>query len=398
MRGRILVLDHKIPAPDQDSGSASTYSYLQILTRAGFDVTFAALNLKQAGRYTQALKDLGINTPSAPEWTSIEAVTETFAPRSDLLLLFRATVASRVFDLARRVAPGARILFHAVDLNFLRMQREAALSGSQAEADTASVMRGCELDLIAKADASIVVSSYELRRIRELLPTAVIHHIPILRETPPRSIREALHWRLRQSCARLGRLGRWLNRLDRNLQRRNDFLFIGGYEHRPNVDAVKWFVREVWPLLQSRNFPHRSVIAGSNLPDEIAVLASDRIDIRGHVEDLAQLFASCRLSIAPLRYGAGVKGKIVSSLSYGVPVVATSIAAEGTGLQHGENILVADTPEAMADQIIRLYDDADLWQALSANGYRVFRDNFSLGAGAPRVFAVVDGLVASVRR
>jgi O-antigen biosynthesis protein len=243
-----------------------------------------------------------------------------------------------------------------------------------------------------------VVSSYELQQLSELLPTAVIHHLPILRETPPRSAGEALHWRLRQSRARLGRLGRWLNRRDPSLQRRSDVLFIGGYEHRPNVDAVKWFVRDVWPVLQSRNFPHRFVIAGSNLPEEIAVLASDRIDIRGHVDDLARLFAACRLSVAPLRYGAGVKGKIVSSLSHGVPVVATSIAAEGAGLQHGKTILVADTPETMADLIMKLFDDDDLWQALSAQGYQAFRDTFSLEAGARKVLAVVDGLVASVRR
>src|SRR6185437_11726544 len=159
-----------------------------------------------------------------------------------------------------------------------------------------------------------------------------------------------------------------------NLQHRSDFLFIGGYEHLPNVDAVLWFVSEVWPIIQLRSFPRRFVIVGSKVPHSIAAIASDKIEVRGYVKDLVPLFASCRLSVAPLRYGAGIKGKIVTSLSYGVPVVATSIAAEGADLRHDESVLIADTPAAMADQIIRLYDDDDLWQRLSANGYKTFQD------------------------
>ena len=375
MRGRILVIDHKTPTPDQDSGSASTFSYLTILSRAGFDVTFAPLSLMSAGRHTQALNDLGLKTLSAPEWPSIEAVIEAFAPRSDLLLLYRAPVAMRVFNLARRVAPAAKILFHAVDLHFLRMQREAALSGLRAHAEAASTMRAIELDLIERADASIVVSNYEFQLLHELLPRAVVHQIPILRDLPARS-----------------------PGLASSFQGRRDFMFIGAYGHLPNVDGVLWFMSEVWPILQSRQFPHHFIIAGSNVPNDIAALASDKIEIRSDVEDLASLFASCRLSIAPLRYGAGIKGKIVTSLSYGVPVVATPIAAEGSGLRHEETILIADTPNAIADQIMRLYNDDPLWQRLSTNGYQAFQDNFCLNAGGHKVLAVVDGLVASLRQ
>jgi glycosyltransferase involved in cell wall biosynthesis len=398
MRGRILVVDHRTPAPDQDSGSACAFSYLQILSRAGFDVTFAPFNLTHDGRYTRALNDLGIETLSVPEWTSIAAVIETFAPRSDIVLLYRAPTATQVFDLVRRAAPAAKILFHAVDLHFLRMQREADLSGSQAHADAASAMRAIELDLIMRADASIVVSNYELHLLRELAPAAVVHHISILREAPPRLPGLALHWFCRRLYQRLGAWGRRRNRRDARLQRRGDFLFIGGYEHLPNVDAVHWFVREVWPIIQSRGFPHRFLIVGSKVPDDIAALASDKIDVRGYVDELEPLFACCRLSIAPLRYGAGIKGKIVTSFSYGVPVVATSIAAEGADLRHDENILVADAPDAMADQVMRLYADADLWQRLSANGYRAFQDQFSLTVGAPKVLAVLDALLAPAGR
>jgi glycosyltransferase involved in cell wall biosynthesis len=377
MRGKILVVDHRTPRPDQDSGSASTFAYLQILSRSGFSVTFATFNMENAGHYTRALNDLGIRTLMAPEWPSLLAVIETFAPQSDIVLLYRAPVAGQLFDLARRSAPAAKIIFHPVDLHFLRMQRGAAVSGNPAELKAAQDMRTLELDLIARADATIVVSEYEIGLLQQLLPEAVVYQIPILREAPARP-----------------------QPFDRgpNFESRRDFLFIGCYLHAPNGDAVQWFVQDIWPKLQRKDFPDRFVVAGSGITEQIAALASEKIVVRGYVEDLAPLFAACRMSVAPIRYGGGIKGKIVSSLSYGVPVVATSIAAEGMGLRPDEDILIADDPDLMAEQMMRLYHDADLWQRLSANGYQVFQDRFSLAAGAGKVLPVFDGLVAARSR
>jgi O-antigen biosynthesis protein len=388
MRGRVLVIDYKVPTPDKDSGSASTFSYLQILARAGYDVIFCPYTLphpprfkralkhfgiKYSGRYTRALERLGIKTLSAPEWTSIDAVIEAFAPRSDVVLLYRAPFASQIFDLVKRVAPAAKILFHPVDLHFLRIEREAALSGDHAQAKSASAMRMIELDLISKADATIVVSEYEIRLLRELLPQATIHQIPILREIP-------------LSCART------------NYEKRRDILFIGGFRHAPNVDAVLWFVREVWPGIQKRGFSDRFIIVGSDVPQEIFGLADQKIDVRGYVRDLAPLFAACRLSVAPLRYGGGIKGKVVTSLSYSLPVVATSVAVEGMGLRDANTVLVADTPNELAENIVRLYNDGELWQRLSSNSYQTFLDKFCLTAGSDRLITVVDGLIRSPPR
>jgi glycosyltransferase involved in cell wall biosynthesis len=134
------------------------------------------------------------------------------------------------------------------------------------------------------------------------------------------------------------------------------------------------------------------------VPPEVAALSSERIEVRGHVADLAPLFAQCRVSVAPLRFGAGIKGKIVTSLISGVPVVATSVAAEGMGLQPEKSILVADAPDRFAHQILRLYSDAELWQELSENGCRAFEERFSLAAGSSKILAVMDGLVEAARQ
>lgn len=384
MQGRILVIDHKVPTPDQDSGSASTFAYLQILARAGYEVVFSPhslaprpayrrfldrAGLTSTARYLAGLERIGVKPLIAPRWTSIESVVEKVGPTCDLVLLYRAPYASQLFDLARRAAPAAKILFHAVDLHFLRMGREAELLGDPLKGEAATMMRETELELINRADATIVVSEYERSLLRELTPRARVHQIPILREASPVAGRD------------------WADR--------RDFLFIGGFEHSPNADAVLWFVREVWPILQASGYADAFTIVGSHIPPEINDLASDRIIVRGYVRDLPPLFSEHRLSVAPLRYGGGIKGKIVTSLSFGVPVVATSIAAEGMGLGPDDGVLVADEPGRMAKEIVRLYGDRELWRRLSSNGHRAFHNKYSLTAGADKVLAVISNLVGA---
>lgn len=212
MRGRILVIDLKTPTPDQDSGSTSTFSYLRILVEAGFEVTFAPYDLWKSGDYGAALNLLGVETLFRPPWWSMNRVIDKIAPRSDVVLLYRGGVAGRLFDRVRRAAPSARILFHPVDLSFLRIQRQAEVSGDRALAGEAEALRVTELSLIARADATIVVSAQEKDLLRQLQPNAVVHHIPILRETPPPP--------------------------SAGFQSRRNFLFVGGFDHTPNVNST----------------------------------------------------------------------------------------------------------------------------------------------------------------
>lgn len=372
MRGRVLVIDHATPTPDRDSGSASAFLMLRILVRAGFRVTFAPMNLSHDGSYSDALIRLGVTVLARPRWTSLRHVVDELGSQMDVMILSRAPVASRVFEQIRHVAPATMVLFDTVDLHFLRMEREAVLTGSTADAEEASDMRSVELDLIRRADAAAVVSSYEQDLLRSLLPRARVHRIPVMREAP---VRSALPF-----------------------DARRDIVFVGSYGHRPNVDGVLWFAKEVWPLVLRKGVSARFGVVGPDVPPEISSLASDTIEIRGHVPDLATVFDSCRMSVAPLRYGGGVKGKIVSSFSYGVPVVATAIAAEGMDLQSGRNILIGDTPDDFADQVARLYADESLWQQLSRNGHAVFEKRSSESAGEQLIVPLLDRLVARSRR
>jgi glycosyltransferase involved in cell wall biosynthesis len=157
-------------------------------------------------------------------------------------------------------------------------------------------------------------------------------------------------------------------------------LFIGGFEHTPNVDAMLWFVSRIMPLIRKQLPDTKFHIIGSKMPEAVRALECDDVVTHGYVENVDSFFESCLLSVAPLRWGAGVKGKINQSMSFGVPVVSTTIGVEGMHLTHGENVLVADTAAEFAEEVVRLHRDAQLWERLSKNGIENVEQYFSLGA------------------
>jgi glycosyltransferase involved in cell wall biosynthesis len=145
---------------------------------------------------------------------------------------------------------------------------------------------------------------------------------------------------------------------------RAGLLFIGGYKHLPNIDAVHWFASEMLPLIR-RKEPARFIALGAHPPPEVEALASESIVVPGYMNDVSGHFDQARVFVAPLRYGAGMKGKIGMAMAMGLPVVTTSIGAEGMGLVDGVHVLVADDVPAFAEAVLRLYRDDALWESLS---------------------------------
>lgn len=351
---RVLFIDHLTPTPDQDSGSADIYWYMRIFRSFGYDVTFiAGYDLGYAGRYTDDLRRWGITCLCAPFVTSVSSFLEKDGAGFDLVMLYRAPLAAAYMDVVRRHAPQARVVFDTVDLHYLREEREALLTRSTARLEQSYRTRASELATIAKADCTILLSQQEHAIVQDLLPQAPTRLIPIVRSIPGR---------------------------DAPFAPRNGVVFVGGFNHKPNIDAITSFVGEVWPLVRSSLPDARLIIVGANPTAEVVALGNpdQGIKVQGFVEDLGEIFSTCRLSVAPLRYGAGIKGKVVSSLSYGLPCVATPVAAEGMGLVDGQHIRIAASPEEFAAAIVAVHEDSQQWNTLSENGLRFARDTFSI--------------------
>jgi GT2 family glycosyltransferase/glycosyltransferase involved in cell wall biosynthesis len=351
-RGHILVVDCTVPMPDQDAGSIATFNFLRILKQLNKRVTFAPSNLRRNDPYASLLEEIGVECLCFPAVSSLQEAILRVCPEIEFAFLYRVFVAKSIIDLVRCHASNAKIVFNTVDLHFLREKGEADLTGGRWRQVRAEITKRDELEVIRKADATIVLNESERVLLNELVPTASVYRIGLPIEIPTDN--------------------------SNSWDSRRDIVFVGGFNHSPNADAVLYFVREVWPILREQGYSDRFVIVGSNMPVEIKSLGTDHIIARGYVEDLAEAFVRTRISVAPLRFGAGLKGKIASSLGYGVPCVTTSIGVEGSGLLDRINILVGDTPQDLASLILCVYNDRQLWTELSQNGLSFFRDNCSL--------------------
>jgi glycosyltransferase involved in cell wall biosynthesis len=336
------------------------------LREMDFQVTFIPEdNFLYMPEYTKALQRAGIEALYAPYIINVEQHLKEVGDRYDLAFLFRPTVAERHIKTIRKFCPKAKVLYHTVDLHFLRMMREAELQADNSKQEAAEEMKQREFAVIREADASIVHSTSEFELLRPELPDAKLHVFPLIMD---------------------------VQGTNKNFTERKDIVFVGGYAHLPNVDAVQYFVSEIMSLLRQSLPGVRFHVVGSNPPPEIIALASEDVIIVGFVEDLNPLLDKIRVSIAPLRYGAGIKGKIGSAMAVGLPVVATSLAAEGMSLTDGENVLIEDDAKAFADAVAKLYQDEALWNRISQNGI-VFADK---AWGAESAYGKLAGIVADL--
>ena len=347
---RLLIVDATPPRPDHDAGSVIAFHYMKIFRSMGYKVTFIPDNLLFDGEYTRNLQRLGIECIHTPQHTSVKKYLETNARHYDFVMLYRPYVAIQYLDLLRRCAASARIIYNTVDLHYLRERRHAELEQNPLLTERAERTRTEELRLIRGADATIVLNPVEKELLAGEAPGANVHVIPLLFEEQPAGPA---------------------------FEARRDLLFIGGYQHPANPDAVMYFVREILPLIRRQLPDVRFYALGSKPPAAVRALECEYIKVPGFQEDISPFFNNCRLMVAPLRFGAGIKGKLGTSFSFGLPVVATPIAAEGMHLLHERDLLLADFPQEFAEAVVRLYTDPDLWQHLSAAGRRIVRERYS---------------------
>lgn len=365
VKGRILVVDVLTPEPDHHSGSLRMFNLLMVLRRLGYKVTFMPSNLVPMDRYTDELRRRGIEVLHVPYVQSMRAYVREHGERYDFIVLSRPEVAHELMPLTRRLAKRPRIIYDTVDLHHLREEREAVHKGDAELLRKARRRREQELRLVTMADTTLVVSTVEKELLERACPGARVRIVSNIHDVP--------------GCAA-------------PFSARRDLMFLGGFNHPPNVDAALWLVEEIMPLVWQRLPEAMLYLVGNTPPDEVQRLAGERVVVTGYVADLAPELARRRLSVAPLRYGAGVKGKINMSLSHGLPVVATPLAIEGMSLDPGRDVLVGRDAAQLAGEIVRLHGDEALWQALSDAGVRHTEKHFSFAAAASAMQHVIDEL------
>jgi ubiquinone/menaquinone biosynthesis C-methylase UbiE/glycosyltransferase involved in cell wall biosynthesis len=367
----VLVVDDRTPRPDSDAGSLKILNYIRILQSLGYRVASARVDAAHERAAADILEGLGVDCLHAPAISSIAEHLAEEGDRYDVIYSCRPDPTAQLLETFRQLAPFAKILFDTGDLHFVREERQAKLTGDARLFEISQWRKRQEFGIAAAVDCTIVVSEAERSVLLDERPELKVEVISAVHD-------------IAQAPA--------------PFDARRDIVFIGGYKHLPNVDAVRYFTQEIWPLVRTQLPGVRFLVVGSDPPAEFEALASDDVIIVGHVADLGACLDRCRVAVNPLRYGAGVKGKIVSAMAAGLPGVGTGIAAEGMALRDGEDFLVADTPTEFAAAVVRLYEDPATWTRLAANGLRVVEDRYSFRAGTERFRCVLAAVGATPGR
>ena len=349
----LLMVDHYTPQFDKDAGSRTVYAYIKLFLAKGFNVKFIGDNFYMDPVYTTAIEQLGVEvlygyyySQHWQDWIKDNGQYIKY------VFLNRPHISVKYIDFVRQNT-NAKIMYYGHDLHFLREYREYELTGNEEKLKSSEEWKTKELDLINKADVVYYPSQVEIDEVKKISPKADAKAIVAYMYD---DVGERVY----------------------DYNARKDIMFIGGFGHPPNEDGIMWFLKEVFPKVQKAIPDINFYIMGSNPTDNVKAMASEHVKILGFVtdEELAERYNSCRISVVPLRVGAGIKGKVIEAMKFGIPVVTTTIGAEG--ILGSENILcVEDNPNKMAKRLIALYNNKRELKSKSSMSYKYIMKNYS---------------------
>ena len=332
---RIVFIDNELPQFDSNSGALRTTSILRLMIEAGFEVTFIPINGLRREPYTNFLESLGIEVlgPLQLHKDYLFQIKDTIVQ----VWVSRVSVALNALTQLESILDDVPIIFDTVDIHHVRLEREEVLTNTFGKSQK---IKRQEIEICNRSQRVIVVSEQEREYLARLTQTPIsvisnLHSIIDNKRIPPQNQRA---------------------------------VFVGSFQHTPNIDAVHWFIAEIMPLVIHKIPRFEFWVVGADPPISLKSITSPSLIVKGWVENLDELLNQTRLNIAPLRYGAGVKGKISHALSIGLPTVTTSIGAEGMNLTNSIDIEIADTPEAFAEKISLLLENDQHWSEISHAG------------------------------
>jgi glycosyltransferase involved in cell wall biosynthesis len=358
-----LIIDFYVPTPDQGSGSGRMSAILHLLKERGLNLTFISDSEKYPADYQKTLERTDIQVFIGFDEARRHLATE--GGKYHFVFLSWPEVAFRYLPYVRSYALYSKVIYDVGYLHWVRFERERWIKGNQELLEVAASFKRMELLNTASADLTLAITGEEKNRLAIELPFAKIAILPNIHETyPPKTL----------------------------FTQRKAALFIGNFWHQPNEDAVIFFVKHILPKITEKIPDLVFYVIGGNMPASVASLRSTNVQPLGFVTDVVPYFESCRLFVAPLRYGGGMKGKVGQSMSHGLPVVTTQIGAEGMGLEHGKQVLIADDAEGFANSVVRLYTNEVLWQKLSAEALAHVEVNYSYIAAQKRLSDIFDAI------
>jgi O-antigen biosynthesis protein len=352
----IFVVDHNVPTIDKDAGSRCISNFIDCMLDLNHDVKFWVPNMYPAPEYVKLLEDKGVQVFHGEEFVFWSEGWKKYFNENlykvDAFLLSRASVCQPVLKYLREKNYKGRIIYFGHDLGYLTAQQEAKMKRDDALMKQSEKIKADEDYMYQYSDHSLVLSYDELKYLKKYI-TKPLHYIPpyffeVEKDEP-------------------------------SYEQRKGLLFVGGFGHPPNIDAMKWFMEDIYGALAPKNIPF--TIAGSNIPQFIFDYKKRypllQVLPNVSVEKLDELYAEARIAVVPLRLGAGVKGKVIEAMAKGVPVAGTARAFEGLLKGWFFPYKESNSAKNLTGNILRIYTHKAYWEKLSAYGKKYVAKHFN---------------------
>lgn len=376
LRGnRIWIFDSIIPTPDRDYGSVRTATILSTLAKNN-TVTFVPHEISDNPSYRKQLAQDGVEVV-VRAGANLTARLAIEGPLIDYVILMRPDVIHHFYYLVKRFCPNAKVIFDTVDLHHVSATRQRKWAKSDAEAKALdqriAYYKALELEYSKIADAAWGITDADSKQVKDFAPNQLVNTVSVGHEVVEKVT---------------------------PFERRNGLFYLGNFYHPPSVGAMEMFLEKILPIVRQK-MPQISLdIVGRAAPDSLLKHRGNGVKFLGGVDDLSPLYGGSRIFVSPHIFGSGLKGKIIMAMAAGLPVITSTIGAEGIPAKSGEQIIIADSPNAFAEQVVRLYQDKDLWNKISHGGQDVIRKHFSvesLERELSSALAQVDAKVANQR-
>ena len=350
---RLVIIGYVWPEPRSSAAGRHMMEIIQVFLDSGWEIIFATPAVDSP--HKADLGELGIsehtielNSDSFDAWIAEQSPTAVLFDRFMMEEQFGWRVA--------RSTPNAMRILDTEDLHFLRQQRESAtrnkLQQNETARDNETALR--EIASIYRCDLSLIISSHEMQLLQKKfqIPGAQLHYFPFVAENQNRPLP--------------------------GYAERSDFLFIGTVRHAPNLDAIRYLKTMLWPKIR-RQLPQANLhIVGSYPTKEVSQMhkPDQGFTVHGHVQDIVPLLEGSRVFLAPLRFGAGLKGKLIEAMQWGIPSVTTSTGAEGIASSEQWPGVIVDDDEAFVDAALALYQSAENWSKAQLAGFSLLGQQF----------------------
>ena len=353
-KSRILVIDRSVPNYETNAGDRFSFSYINLFKEIGLQVTFFGHNFKKKEPYTSILQQNGIEVlygekikKNYKNWLKKNLIYFNY------VYFQRPDITVNYIDFIMKYFKG-KIIYFPHDLHQVRFYREYIITKDKKKLVEYEKFKAIENDIFSKVDIIHVVGNYEFKFLKEKFPNKIIREIPLF----------------------------FYDKINKNIEKdfskRKNIVFVGGFLHSPNVDAVLWFANFVFPKIVEKYPDINWLIVGNDATKEIKKLKSRNIKILNGLSnsDLESVYLKSRISIAPLRFGAGIKGKIIEAIYNQIPIVTTSIGGEGLD-NSTKAFIIVDDAEKMSEIIIELYSNFTKLKEMSDSCESFFLHYFS---------------------